>query len=502
MLRQATAEEKRNIAERAVRIIFAAPCSWGKTNVAAHMFTTATSKGLRCMFTVPRLTLVEQAYDDFKSDGLTSLGIIQGNHPLTNPYAAVQIASVLTLLNRDIPRPDFVIIDEAHLQFKGLNELLDSDEWKDVIVIGLTGTPGARGMAKHWHRLVIPATLKQQMEARLMSAYEAYAPADQYEPDMSSVSIVAGEFNEKQTSEVMSDRKLVGHVVDHWLAKAQGKPTFLYGVDCGHAQLLQQEFIQHGIPWAFMDGDTPYDGPGGRKEIFQMLHHGEVRGIASVGTLIEGVNAPHVACIIDCQPTKSRMRQGQKIPRMLRLDKDDPDKVAILLDHSGNTQRKGMGLVEDFVWDHLDDGKPKDKKQNEKEERDAPLPRKCVCGALLSNGQRKCPKCGHEKERTTDVQHVPGQLVLLGSRQKGKAGADKVPQEVKTLFYAELLGYAEMHGKKPGSAYYRFKERFGHFPASKPEPVTPSLATERWVKSQQIRYIKGKQKAEKMASQA
>lgn len=499
LLRRATAEEWARREERPVRIIFAAPCSWGKTNAAAHMFTTAIGKGKRCMFTVPRVTLVEQALEDFEADGLRDLGVIQANHARTNPYASLQIASLQTLQNRPIPDIDFLIIDEAHLQFKWLQAKLDSDEWKKIIVIGLTGTPGARGMGKHWHRIVIPATLKQQMEAGLMSSYVAYAPAAEYEPDMSQVDIVAGEFNEKQTSAVMSDSKLVGHVVDHWLAKGEGKPTFLYGVDCGHAQLLQREFEQAGIPWGYMDGETPFEGPGGRKELFDDLHKGHIRGIASVGTLIEGVNAPHVGCIIDCQPTKSKMRQGQKIPRMLRLDRDDPYKVAILLDHAGNCQRKGMGLVEDFVWDHLDDGKPKDKEQKAKEEREAPLPRKCACGTLLPIGVRKCPKCGFEKPRETEVVHVPGELVLMGSGAKGKKGADKVPQEVKTQFYAELLGYARQHGKKDGWAWHKTREKYGTAPQSKPEAIMPSEATQRWVRSQNIKWVKAKEKAARSA---
>lgn len=498
MLRIATSEEKKRQAERPVRIIFAAPCSWGKTNAAAHMFTSAIAKGYRCMFTVPRLTLVEQALEDFESDGLTNLGVIQGNHPRTNPYASLQIASVQTLMNREIPDIDFIIIDEAHLQFRELNILLDSTKWKDKIVIGLTGTPGARGMGKHWHRIVIPATLREQMDRGLMSNYVAYAPAAEYEPDMSQVDVVAGQFNEVQTSKVMSDTKLVGHVVDHWLAKGESKPTFLYGVDCGHAQLLQKEFIAHGIPFAYMDGDTPFDGPGGRKEIFKMLHRGEVRGIASVGTLIEGVNAPHVGCIIDCQPTKSRMRQGQKIPRMLRLDSDDPDKVAILLDHAGNCQRKGLGLVEDYVWDHLDDGKPKTKEQKAKEEREAPTPRKCHCGALIPASTRKCPRCGYEKERVSDVQHVPGELVLFGSATKGKAGKDKVSPELKRQRYAELLGYAQDHGKSTSWVLANYRQRHNEWPANKNgvDPIPPSLDTVNYVKSRTIAWVKAKKKAE------
>lgn len=493
LLRRATAEEWARREDRPVRIIFAAPCSWGKTNAAAHMFTTAIGRGKRCMFTVPRVTLVEQALEDFEADGLRDLGVIQANHARTNPYASLQIASLQTLQNRTIPDIDFLIIDEAHLQFKWLQDKLDSDEWKKIIVIGLTGTPGARGMGKHWHRIVIPATLKQQMEAGLMSSYVAYAPAAEYEPDMSQVDIVAGEFNERQASAVMSDSKLVGHAVDHWLAKGEGKPTFLYGVDCGHAQLLQREFEQAGIPWGYMDGETPFEGPGGRKELFDDLHKGYIRGISSVGTLIEGINAPHVGCIIDCQPTKSRMRQGQKIPRMLRLDRDDPYKVAILLDHAGNCLRKGMGLVEDFVWDSLDDGKPKDQEQKAKEERESPLPRKCVCGALIPTGMRKCPRCGSERARTTEIEHVPGQLVLVGSKEKGKNGADKVSTEAKQKFYAELLGYAKKHDKRKGWAWYKYQDKFGMKPHKDPSPLAPSLETINWLKNQAIKWNKAKE---------
>jgi hypothetical protein len=47
-------------------------------------------------------------------------------------------------------------------------------------------------------------------------------------------------------------------------------------------------------------------------------------------------------------------------------------------------------------------------------------------------------------------------------------------QEQKSSYYAQLLGYALQHGKKPGSAYFLYIEIFGvGLAGKKPDPVPP-----------------------------
>jgi DNA repair protein RadD len=478
------------------RVVFAAPPSFGKTLCAAHMIAGALDRGKRVCFVVPAIVLIEQTVKAFEKEGIRDIGIIQGRHARTRPYARVQVASVQTLTRRKLPKVDLVIWDEMHIAYKAMLEIL-ADEWKDVTAIGLSGTPGTRGLANHWADIVVPATTAELMEEGWMAPYIVYAPADEYEVDLSNVKSVAGEYDERQTSAVMSEKRIVANVVETWLAKAVGLPTFLYGVDCAHAQLLRDQFLAVGVPTGYIDGETPQEE---REEIFAKLRCGEVQIICSVGTLILGVDEP-VWCIIDAAPTRSKMRQAQKIPRMLRLDPDGKPKQAILLDHASNTLR--LGLVEDMRWDYLDDGSKQSKEERDKQDAEAPKPKKCKrCNAVVPPRERKCGVCGFEPPRINTVEHVPGELVLMGSGHKGKSGKDKFTQQEKQQFYAELLGYAEMHGKKPGWAWHKTADKFGVHATGKPAPVAPSMETVNWIKSQTIKWIKGKEKAARIEAKA
>lgn len=79
----------------------------------------------------------------------------------------------------------------------------------------------------------------------------------------------------------------------------------------------------------------------------------------------------------------------------------------------------------------------------------------------------------------------------IGARQK----AEKYSPEYKRDFYAQLLGYALARGNNPGSAYYRYKAKFGVGPSmAKPEPKTPGLEVIQWVRSQNIAFAKSREK--------
>jgi DNA repair protein RadD len=91
------------------------------------------------------------------------------------------------------------------------------------------------------------------------------------------------------------------------------------------------------------------------------------------------------SCLIDAQPTKSRISFVQKIGRGLRTA-EGKDKL-LVLDHAGNHLR--LGMVTDIHQDRLDDGKKRD--GSTKKERTEPLPKLCPeCRALLSYKAREC----------------------------------------------------------------------------------------------------------------
>ena len=74
---------------------------------------------------MPALSLIEQTVDAFRKEGICSVGVMQGDHILTDPTQPVQVCSVQTLARRQKPEAALVIIDEAHRMFEVRQRLDD-----------------------------------------------------------------------------------------------------------------------------------------------------------------------------------------------------------------------------------------------------------------------------------------------------------------------------------------------------------------------------------------
>jgi DNA repair protein RadD len=195
-----------------------------------------------------------------------------------------------------------------------------------------------------------------------------------------------------------------------------------------------------------------------------------------------------VRCIVDAQPTKSRIRFVQKIGRGLRTA-EGKDKL-VILDHAGNHLR--LGRVTDIHQTHLDDGKKRD--SSAKKERAEPPPKLCPeCKVVLSYKARECSACGAQIIAITDVREAEGELVELGSRKSGARGA--TPDD-KEDFYAQLKCVQRHKGHKSGWCWHKYQERFkGERPPKWFEtlaPREPSIATMNWLRSRDIAYAKAK----------
>jgi superfamily II DNA or RNA helicase len=92
----------------------------GKTIVAADIARRKLESSRRVLFIVPALELIDQTVLKFIAEGIPigDIGVIQADHELTNWSRPVQIASVQTLIRRNLPFADLVIIDECHRVFE------------------------------------------------------------------------------------------------------------------------------------------------------------------------------------------------------------------------------------------------------------------------------------------------------------------------------------------------------------------------------------------------
>ena len=462
MIRQSVAQKRR-------RVVCQMPTGAGKTLTAAKIILGAVERRNRVIFTAPAVSLIDQTVEAFEAEGIRDIGVMQANHPRTDRLAQVQVASVQTLARREIPDAALVIVDECHIKADVVDKLMRARP--DLYFIGLSATPWRQGMGLLWQDLVIPATIGGLITEGYLSKFVAYAPDV---PDLSSVKVKAGEYAESGLEAVMGDAKLMGHVVENWLANGGNRPTLCFAVNCAHAAALQSEFERHGVAAEYVDAETDIIE---RARINRRFRAGEVRVICSVRTMTTGVDLP-VSCIIDAAPTMSEMLHVQKIGRGLRVNPGTED--CVIFDHAGNSLR--LGLVTDILHERLDTTQPgKPRPRLPKAEK---LPCECAKCQTLHTG-KICPGCGNERVPQANVEVKDGNLVALGGKAPVPTKADK------QRFYSMALSLAKTRGKSSSYAAGLYKGRFGVWPRGLSETMAhPDGSFLNWEKSRRIAWAK------------
>lgn len=504
-------EQVRDAARRGHRrIIGCASVGWGKTLVSANLFKSGYSKGKVSMFTVPRNALIEPSVEEFEGEGLADIGIIQQDHPRTNPYAKLQVASIHTAPNRELPRLDFIIVDEVHLSTEAFLAMIDSEDWKNIIIIGLSATPWKKGMGRRWKCLIQTKKTAQLIE-------EGYLVRPRYlvgteEPNTAKLKTHLDDdgnrvLTERDEAAAMGEQRIIGDIVKTYIKHGEGRPGFYYAVNLAHARQLRDEFESEGISCGYIDGSMSREA---RNKVLRAYREARYRLVVNYGVLTTGIDCD-VRIIGICRIIKSETDWVQIIGRGLRTDNPHkriaglPPKIdCMVIDHGGNlTRDDGTALApaEDIYHDYLDTNDPKDKKTKAYEKDEKPAThRKCKrCGGLIPPKTKRCPTCGDEGLPT----YMGGKAIEAefsefdGQKTKAKKPKkEEITPAQKEDFYSQLIWIADEKGRKRGWADWTFKEKFGHFPAKKhgidPKPSTPTVDS--YVRSRMIAKAKGNAK--------
>lgn len=460
------------------RPVMQAPTGAGKTFLAAMIVESALAKGNRVCFTVPALSLIEQTLDAFAEEGITDVGVMQAWHPRTNPSAPVQVASVQTLARREKPSVSLVIVDEAHVYSKVI------EDWKaarpELPFIGLSATPWRPGMAEQWDDLIVAATVRELIDKGLLSPFRAFAPSI---PDLSGVKVSAGDYQQDQLSEVMSAGGIVADVVQTWLERAEDRPTLCFAVDRAHAAHLQRQFEAAGVSSAYVDA---YTDAVERKLISRRLVAGDVKVICNCRTMTTGVDLP-IGCIVDAAPTRSESLHIQKLGRGLRVNEGLPD--CVILDHAGNCLR--LGMPDEIHHDALLSGKAKKSAAGEREAKEK-LPTRCgKCAAVKPAGVHACPSCGFAPERQPKVETAEGELVEV----TGKAKSRQFTMAEKQAWLSGLRSIAREKGKGEKWVLAHYCAKMGVWPRGLHGGEGPATQEIRnFVKSRAIAFAKSKKR--------
>ncbi len=465
-----------------------APCGGGKTEIAVFMMDGAAKKSRRSAMLVDLKMLCAQTSARLAKYDIDH-GIIQPESPRWRPELPIQVCMVQTLEARGgFPAVDLLVLDEAHVLRSSVIEFVKNNPL--VKVVGLSGSPFTKGLAKTYTNVVSACTVNDLVRDNLLIQPRIFIAK---QIDMTGAKKVAGEWSDKEATE--RGIKITGDIVSEWVAKTTEvfggpKKTIVFCSGVAHGNDLALKFAEAGfnfISVSYKDADDY------KRQVLEDFAKPdtEIHGLIATDLLSKGFDVPDVCVGVSARPfSKSFSAHVQQLGRIMRPH-DDKDS-AIWLDHSGNYLRfrdQWDELCSDGVTE-LDDGAEKVKPEPTDQEKEAS---KCpACGHLWSAGTDICPHCGFVRARRNDVTAVAGEMSELTLVAK----YEKYSPEYKQLFYAQLLGYALERGNNPGSAYHRFIQKFGAAPAlAKPAPVTPSAEVCRWVRHCNIAFAKGRKAA-------
>ncbi len=430
-----------------LRIILTMPTGGGKTVVAAHIISLATELGRRVLFIAHREELINQTAIQLSKFGVVDIGVIRANDERANPEAPVQIASIATLVNREWPRADIVIIDECH---RALAEsyLKLFAHYNEALHIGLTATPfriDNQGLGEVYNAISVCAKPSQLIKDGFIESPRIFRAPTLV--DLSSVefSFGASDYHNGQLAGEMMKPKLMGDIVDEWERHAEGRKTVCFAVNIDHSRRICDVFKARGIHAAHLDGKT---SSAERSDILAALETGKLSVVVNCDVLCEGWDQPSVKCAILARPTASLRLHLQQCGRILRPYKGI---TALILDHAGNCMRHGFPQTDrEFALSYGSSRKYTRFTVHT-----------CMkCYAMWHSGYT-CPECGTEiavEDRKPIEEDTSVSLMEVDVTQIQSA------EDQERYFFLNEIARCRARGMKPGAAAYKFKEKYGRWP--------------------------------------
>lgn len=480
------------------RILVCSPTGSGKGVMLSNIINSAAAKGSKVLFLVHRREILNQVSDYMDHYNIRHGIIMAGD--VYDPRHNVNLASVQTIVRRMEHKvfdpADIIVIDEAH-HSTSATYIKVIQAFQKKLLLGFTATPCRKtgmGLGNLYDELVRVATIADLVHDGFLVPVRYYAP---FTPDLKDVKITAGDYNEKQLNMVMMQGQITKGIIENWQKYGENRQTICFTATVAHSVAVCETFRDAGISAEHIDGKTDISE---RNEVLARYRKGEVRVLCNCAVFTEGVDIPAISCVIMARPTKSLVMYLQCVGRGMRICEGKTD--MILLDHAGVYWEHGA--VEEINNWTLDENVKAVSEKNEIRKEKNSKPINCLkCGRVYT-GQLKCPACGtvpEVKRYGQDVEYIDGVLGEIvykdGVGKKTKKPEKKAPtMEEKQAFYSQLVAHCQVKGYSDGWTAHKYREKFGVFPRSmehKPAKITEPVAA--WIKSQNIRNAKGREKA-------
>lgn len=292
------------------------PTGAGKTKTASEVVRRVVESKQRVLWLAHRAELVDQAADTLGKLGLIVGAVSASAQTPPNPFAPVQVATIQTLLARNVrPRADLIVADEAH-HYVADEFVTVIRDYPQAILLGLTATPersDGRGLGEIFGALVVGTTIKQLTELGHLVPCEVIRP-----------------------KKLLESGQIAQSPVDAYVQHASGRKAIVFARTIELAESYAAEFNLRGIVARTISAETPWAE---RCLYIDAFKRGTVQVLTNVFALTEGLDVPSMSCVILARGFGTSGPYLQAVGRALRPAPGKAD--AIVIDLRGVSHELG-----------------------------------------------------------------------------------------------------------------------------------------------------------------
>ncbi|NUQ57117.1 MAG: DEAD/DEAH box helicase family protein [Candidatus Paceibacter sp.] len=307
------------------------PTGVGKT-VLFIEFLKAT--GLKSIIVVPTNVITDQTKNRIEefADSL-DYGIINAYEKDYGKTISITTykSLILQVSSGKISPKDYecVILDEAHKALgKKVTEIIKL--FPEAVKIGFTATPRYSDDKHLAHLLtneITSMSVRSAIEGGLLSGCSVVFAMT--EVNISQVSVQNGNYCEGELVKAINIESRNFGAVDIYKKMFSGKSSIVYCASIKHAEQVASLFQSNEIPARAISSKNNNKE---RESMLRDFSSGKIKVLCNADLLIHGFDEKKASVCINLCPTLSLVVAEQRAGRVLRLDNENPDKEAFVVD--------------------------------------------------------------------------------------------------------------------------------------------------------------------------